>query len=59
MTSNNLSIIFSKLPDDVKYSILQYAICSPSSKALKIYLGWYNNFLKLNNKNISFTPFLI
>lgn len=54
MTSNHLSI-FSKLPDVVKYNILSYVIYTPSSIALKTYLGWYSHFLKYNKEKENMT----
>ena len=54
-----LSPIFVNLPEDVKYLIYKYSITTPSSTALKTYLGWYKNYLrwgkKLSFKNYYFT----
>ena len=43
--SPKLSPIFTQLPDDIKRIVFHYAMITPSARAMKIYLGWYNNFL--------------
>ena len=43
--NNKFSCIFKKLPEEIKNIIFQYAVITPSASSIKIYLGWYNNFL--------------
>lgn len=51
-----LSPIFVNLPEDVKYLIYKFSITTPSSTAVKTYLGWYTNYLKWG-KELSFKKF--
>jgi len=44
---------FRNLPDEIKYKIFEFSICTPSAVALKTYLKWYESFLNWNN-NITF-----
>jgi hypothetical protein len=55
--SAEVSSIFIKLPEDMKYLIYKFALITQSSIALKTYLGWYNNFLKWNVEKISFKQY--
>ena len=45
---------FSNLPDDIKFKIYEYSICTQSAVALKTYLKWYESFLNWNNNHLSF-----
>lgn len=44
---------FTNLPEEIKYKIYEFCICTPSAIALKTYLKWYQSFLNWNN-NITF-----
>ena len=44
------SPIFTKLPEDIKRIIFQYAMISPSARAVKEYIGWYKNYLNWNKE---------
>lgn len=56
--SPSLSPIFFQLPDDVKRIVFLYAMVTPSARAIKIYLGWYNNFLTWKKEPNCFSTYI-
>ena len=53
-----LSPIFKQLPDDIKRIVFKYAMITPSARAMKIYLGWYKNFLLWKKDHYCFKSYI-
>jgi hypothetical protein len=58
LESPDLSPIFTQLPDDIKRIVFLYAMITPSARAIKVYLGWYNNYLTWKKEPNCFNTYI-